>query len=231
MQQAAAQASGDGRDTRARLLRAAGELFATRGFHGTTIREIAARARVNVAAGHYHCGSKKDLYLAVLREQFAEVWARLNTGGARTTAAALDGLPRRELERLLRARIRVLLGVLVGPSPTIHSTLVLREMLDPGEALPVIVEEFVRPMLAETSALVHRLEPTLSPEATRRCVMSIVGQMLFHRSCMPAVLRVLDIPAFSETVLDGLADHIAAFSTGGITARARGQRQKAHARR
>ena len=42
------------RATKHRLLAAATELFAEHGFHGTTIRDIAARAGVNVAAGNYH---------------------------------------------------------------------------------------------------------------------------------------------------------------------------------
>jgi len=52
--------------TGARVIRAAGTLFAERGFHGTTMRDIAERAGANVASGHYHFGSKRDLYLAVL---------------------------------------------------------------------------------------------------------------------------------------------------------------------
>ena len=69
--------------TKDRLLTAAAELFAERGFHRTTVRDIAARARVNVAAGNYHYGSKRALYLAVLRAQFADVRATLRARGDR----------------------------------------------------------------------------------------------------------------------------------------------------
>ena len=41
------------------------------------MREIAERAGANVAAGNYHYGSKKALYLEVLRAQFAQVRAEL----------------------------------------------------------------------------------------------------------------------------------------------------------
>src|SRR5262249_56597881 len=56
--------------TRQRLLAAASELFAAQGYHGTTVREIAQRAGVNLAAGNYHFGSKRELYLEVLRAYF-----------------------------------------------------------------------------------------------------------------------------------------------------------------
>ena len=214
-----------GRDTRARLLVAAGELFATRGFHGTTIREIAARAHVNVAAGHYHCGSKKALYLEVLREEFARIWARLDTSGTRRAPRGLDRLSRRQLEALLQARIRVMLDVMVGPARTIHSTLVLREMLDPSEAVAVIVDEFIRPMSAELGEIVRRLEPSLPPDAVERCVMSLVGQAIFYRSCMPAVLRLWKRDTFAPALLDRIADHVGRFSAGGVARVGRTRRE------
>ncbi|MGA9754367.1 MAG: TetR family transcriptional regulator, partial [Desulfobaccales bacterium] len=53
-------------ETRQRLLEAAGEVFAKKGFRNTTIREICRRARANLAAVNYHFGDKERLYLAVL---------------------------------------------------------------------------------------------------------------------------------------------------------------------
>ena len=54
--------------TRQRLLEAAAEVFAAEGFHTATVRQICARAKANVAAIHYHFGSKEELYLELLRE-------------------------------------------------------------------------------------------------------------------------------------------------------------------
>ena len=129
------------RATKDRLLSAAAALFAERGFHGTKIRDIAARAKVNLAAGHYHYGSKKALYLAVLRAQFAEIRAILAARGATRSPGELARLGRRELVELLRARVKVMLEMLLGPPPGLHGTLMQREMCDPSEALPVIVVE------------------------------------------------------------------------------------------
>ena len=102
------------RETRQRVIDAASGLFAERGFHGTTARDIAERAGVNLAAAHYHFGSKESLYLEVLRAQFDTITAtlerrgaRLATVGARPTRAALEGL--------LRARVLAMLELLLGP--------------------------------------------------------------------------------------------------------------------
>src|SRR5438093_8933190 len=103
------------RATKDRLLTAAAALFAEHGFHGTTVRDIAARARVNVAAGNYHYGSKKALYLAVLRAQFAEIRTVLRERGASRSAVQLARLSRAQLRTLLRARVNVMLDLLIGP--------------------------------------------------------------------------------------------------------------------
>src|SRR5579884_3016269 len=198
-------------DTRARLLAAAGELFAERGYAGTKMRDIAARARVNVAAGNYHYGSKKALYLAVLRAHFAEVQALLRRRGAEAPEARL---PRAELIR--RLRVRAMLDLLIGPPPSRHGALMLREMADPTEALAVVVDEFIRPRLEELEAIIARLEPRLAGEALRRCALSVVAQAVFYRTTMPALLFMRGERSYPRTLAAALADHVTEFSLGGM---------------
>lgn len=59
--------------TKARILAAAEEVFASRGFEGASTREIAARAGVNISSLHYHWASKETLYLAVFRNIFDQL--------------------------------------------------------------------------------------------------------------------------------------------------------------
>jgi AcrR family transcriptional regulator len=54
------------RTTPDRILDAAERLFALRGFHGVSVREITSAADVDVALVNYHFGSKMDLYTEVL---------------------------------------------------------------------------------------------------------------------------------------------------------------------
>src|SRR5678816_1273281 len=189
----------DDAETRDRVLRAATELFAERGFHGTKVRDIAARAGANVAAGHYHFGSKRDLYVEVLRACFAEVRATLERGGVQPAPAVLARMSRPALERLIEKRMTVMMTNLLGPPPSAHGTLMLREMLDPSDALPIVVAEFVEPMVEETEAIVRRLAPDLDEERLRLCVTSIMGQGLFYRATLPATLRVFGLESITST--------------------------------
>jgi AcrR family transcriptional regulator len=53
-------------DARGRIVAAAADVFAARGFEGARIDEIAARAGANKAMLYYHVGDKERLYAAVL---------------------------------------------------------------------------------------------------------------------------------------------------------------------
>jgi TetR/AcrR family transcriptional regulator, regulator of cefoperazone and chloramphenicol sensitivity len=201
----------DPRATKARVIAAAAALFAERGFHGATMRDIAQRADVNLAAGHYHFGSKETLYLAVLRAEFADIMAELDRRGARQRA----GAGRAALQALLHARIAAMLELVVGPPPGLHGTLMMREMCDPSAALPVIVEQFIQPQKREMEEIVAALQPRLTPEQVERCVFSIVAQVFFHRQMLPA-LQVMVGRRLTRPWLRAAADHIATFSLGGM---------------
>ena len=57
----------------ARILDAAQEVFATYGYQGATIDEVADRAGISKPNLHYYFKRKRDLYLAVLRRTL-EIW-------------------------------------------------------------------------------------------------------------------------------------------------------------
>jgi len=54
-------------DTRAGILAAARELFASSGYGGTSIRAVGAAAGVDAALVHHYFGTKDDLFLAALQ--------------------------------------------------------------------------------------------------------------------------------------------------------------------
>ena len=63
-------------DSHAAIFAAAAEEFAERGFDGAGVDRIAVRAKVNKAMLYYHFGSKRHLYLAILRHMFGAVGLR-----------------------------------------------------------------------------------------------------------------------------------------------------------
>jgi len=59
--------------TKARILAAAEEVFAAKGFEGASTREIAAKAGVNISSLHYHWESKETLYFAVFQNIYDRI--------------------------------------------------------------------------------------------------------------------------------------------------------------
>ena len=58
-------------DSRNKLIEVATRLFAERGLHGVSIRELSQAADTSISMISYHFGGKEGLYASVLREQFA----------------------------------------------------------------------------------------------------------------------------------------------------------------
>jgi AcrR family transcriptional regulator len=200
------------------VLEAASELFAERGFAGATIREIAERARVNVATGHYHFGSKLELYHEAVRAQFAALDARLAGERVQPSPEELERMSRDEVEALLGRQIRTMLEFLLGPPPAPHGAIMQREMCDPSEALPMLVRELVVPQKQKLRAIVSRLAPSLGPRELERCCFSIVGQIFFYRQMLPILPLLFELPALPAGFVADTSAHIAVFSLDGIAA-------------
>lgn len=131
----------DGSDTRARIERAAMELFVAKGVRETTIRDIAARAGVSEGALYRHHSSKDDLVWALFASHYADLGRRLDS----LRGGGIDGTLGRMVETFCR---------LHDDDPVLFGFLLLVQhgqlsRLDPGLPSPVeavrgAVEDAVR---------------------------------------------------------------------------------------
>ena len=113
-------------ETRRRLLEAAGETFAEKGFRAATVREICGRAGANLAAVNYHFGDKEQLYVETVR------YAHLAGAEGPPPEFDVDATesPERKLERFVRGFLQRLLD---PARPTWHARLMAREMTEPSD--------------------------------------------------------------------------------------------------
>ena len=201
---------GTKQETIEKLLEAAGEVFAERGFRNATIREICKRAGVNVAAVNYHFYDKDGLYSAVLRYAHkcaTEKYAPTSGLGDDATA-----------EQKLRAHIRsLLLRMFDHGRQAWHGKLMSREMTEPTQALDTLVDQQIRP---RHEALKSTLRELLGEHATddqlRSCAWSIVGQCLFYYNAQPVIRRLHPQMTFEPDAVERIAEHITQFSLGAL---------------
>jgi AcrR family transcriptional regulator len=199
------------RETRERVLRAAAQLFADRGFKKVTVRDICRAARANVAAVNYHFGDKSGLYREVLQRAIEIV--RATSDAARTAG---EGHP---AEERLRRYIQVsLCRVVADGHANWISRLIHREIADPTPAFDALVDQGIRLRIDDLSAIVaDLLECPVGDERVGRCVASIHSQwVLFVQN--PIASRLRSKFQLRNDNPDRIAEHIADFSLAGIRA-------------
>ena len=196
--------------TRQRLLEAAGEVFARRGFRGATIREICKRAKVNVAAVNYHFRNKQQLYADVLK--FAHRYAMEcypPNGGLPTDAPA---------EQRLQAFVRSFLHRLMDKGrPAWHGRLMIRGITEPTAALDVLVEQSIRAQFELLASIIgDLLGPDATPMQIRLCCSSIIGQCMHFQVAREVLTRLNPGLVYDASTLKAIVEHVVEFSLAGI---------------
>jgi AcrR family transcriptional regulator len=194
-------------ETRRQLLEAAGGVFAEAGFRDATVREICRRAGANIAAVNYHFGDKETLYLEVLRYAHGKALEKY--------PPLLDVTPDATPEKKLRAFVHSLLLRVFNKGPTAwHGKVMLREMIEPTDALDSLVEERIRPMSNQLWKIISEiLDRPVNDERVRLCGFSVVSQCVFYHHCSPVVSRLFPKQETLDAAGIGrLADHITNFS-------------------
>jgi TetR/AcrR family transcriptional regulator len=160
---------------------AATELFADRGFAGTTVDAIATRARVNKAMINYHFHGKHGLYTAILKRDF---------GWALTRLAELENEPAPADAKL--AQFVAVFGDLHQRSPGL-SAMMLREAMSGGRHL----DPSLLPHLGRIFASVQSIVAQGVAEGTFRVVdplfmhHTVVGCLAFFFAVRPLRDRMI----------------------------------------
>ena len=155
--------------TRERIMKAAERLFAERGYNGTSIRAIVAKARVNQAAINYHFAGKDGLYREVLRAAFRALTEQQLGHAVQASAMsreeALGEFIRRQL-RPLMARDELSRHIRIFNWETVRPTAVFRKLLS----------EEAAPFMGLAVDLVRRFLPEADHRTLMVAAIWLVGQ-------------------------------------------------------
>jgi AcrR family transcriptional regulator len=214
----------DSQETRQRLLAAAAEVFAERGFWEATHAEICQKAHANTAAVNYHFGSKEKLYVEAWKYAFERSLA----------AHPMDGgvSPEAPVQERLRGMVTSFMHR-IGDPDNHEIEIVHKEMANPTGLLTEVHQQAMEPMRRQSHSIIREL---LGERATEQqvffCNMSLIGL------CFGPMLHLRKthltrggprppgpVPKFD---VQDLANHVVQFSLAGMQAirRMGGDRQR-----
>jgi AcrR family transcriptional regulator len=189
---------------RERLLEAAGEIFAEKGFKGATVREIIDRAGVNLAAVNYYFGDKERLYIEAVKHAACDNPDDAHLAWPPNTPPAVK----------LRDIIRFQLLKLLDPNrPEWLARLVMRELIQPSGACAELVREYIEPRSKVLSGILRELLPPGTPkQKVFLTAFSIVGQCHFYCSHKPIIRLLIGEDEYQRLDPATLAEHITQFT-------------------
>ncbi len=171
-------------DTRDRLLDAAERRFAASGFAATSLRAVTSEAGVNVAAAHYHFGSKHELLRAVFARRMAPVNAERLT--------RLDALEARSRSSV---SVEEILDAMLTPALTLatrHPEIAELGALihsEPAAEVRALLEEVFGEVKRRFTAALRRSLPDLDETAIELRLLFAIGAMV-HLIAQPALSGV-----------------------------------------
>lgn len=194
--------------TQQRLLQAAGEVFAEKGYHAATVREICARAGVhNIAAINYYFRDKENLYAETLRFAARSPLYENLSGEWPQTKDPVE-------------KLRWFIGLLVEKivvacrdRPVWHMQLMFRELSQPSPIGERIGKEFIRPVYEALWTILREALPPEVPERKLHLIsFSIVGQCMYHRLARHVIRLMVGDEEQQTYDAETLTEHITEFS-------------------
>jgi AcrR family transcriptional regulator len=194
-------------DTRSRILEAAGQVFAEKGFAGGKVREICARAEANLAAVNYYFRDKERLYIeAIKRVVCVPLGEQPNWPPGTPPAERLRGFIHHMVHRLLDPQ-----------RPAWHNRLMMRELAEPTSACAELVRDSISPVAAVLQGILGELVPPEMPRTQRYLLcFSIVGQVIYYCQNRPIARLLMGEEDFSRLTPQQIAEHVTRFSLAAL---------------
>ena len=169
--------------TQKKILQVAAMIFSEKGFRGTSIRMICAKANVNVAAVNYYFCSKENLYFEVHRFIFREASSKLswimNDPPVITDLEPWCAELKRVSLILLQAAIRT------DRNSICQRRLLAQELGQPSRCLPLLLETFYAPLHKYMAKFLQPMLPDLTENQLRLWVFLITTPLMSYFRLVP----------------------------------------------
>ncbi|MEM9065189.1 MAG: CerR family C-terminal domain-containing protein [Planctomycetota bacterium] len=197
-----------------RLIEAALDLFAKRGYRDTTLRDIADKAGVSHGSVRYHFGSKDALYEAALERFKPEA-----VGSFFPVIPDASQMTPEEAIALFREFVQVLVTVKarIGESPKIAMFYVEGEGELGGPPNPQFYRRVISPGHDALRRLISAIRPDITDDETLEILtFNVIGQAIFLRVGHGVLLKRLGKRTLTKKTIDEIALLIAETALQGL---------------
>ncbi len=199
----------DGKETRWRLLNAACEVFAKKGYRDAKVADICKQAGANVSAVNYYFKNKASLYAETWRHAFQQF-----------EEPAFSKLAGASPQERLREYILTLMKNFTTKGRLGHSSrLYLMELVNPTGLVQNDWRELIAPQRRKLHDIIREIIGRKADyQSVLFCELSIVNQCRTLLTIKHKDLEYLLDQSLGPELIKRLADHIADFSLAGIKA-------------
>ncbi|HEX7260472.1 MAG TPA: TetR family transcriptional regulator [Luteolibacter sp.] len=198
-----------------KLLDAAEQLFAEKGFEAVSVRDITQLAKTNVAAVNYHFGSREALLGLVMMRYMVPVTeeriARLETVERKWPGKAAP------LEEIIDALVRPLVGQVRKSelSERLFYKLLGRIFAQQGDGLPPQIEDQLRQVIDRFTRSFAKTLPTVPPEELSWRIHFMAGGMI-HLLSNQDVIQRLSNGASGAPTMEATLSRFVRFAAAGL---------------
>lgn len=198
-----------------RLVEAAEQLFAERGFEAVSVRDITKRASMNIASINYHFGSREGLVAAVMTRYITPInderLARIEALERRWSGKSVP------LEEILDAFVRPLATQVRKSelSERLFLKLVGRMFGEQAAAMPPVVEEQFKLVVARFVKALSKALPELAVDEILWRMHFVIGAMV-HSMAQEEVLHRITQGASGTPTIEATLSRFTRFAVAGL---------------
>lgn len=202
--------------TKNKILDSAEQLFADKGFNGTSLREITGVAGVNLAAVNYHFGSKKELIKAVMSRYMNELSPELEA--ALSLLCEVEAKP--SLHEVFSAFVEPLLSL---SSFRENGTSNFLQLLGRGYAdsqgfLRWFLTTQYPNVFSKFTQAVHKAYPELTAEEMFWRLHFTMGTIVFTMSSSEALIDIAQNDFNNKLTIEAVINKVIPYVAAGVAA-------------
>jgi AcrR family transcriptional regulator len=206
------------KDTKTIILDTAENLFASNGFKRTSIKVIAKKAGVNIAAVNYHFGSKNSLIQMVIRRRFVPI--------NETRLKLLCEIKNRHYKKDIKPSVEEILHAFIDPLFDSYKmdnknkcliSIACQIFLEQDET---ILKEFIllfKEPLQLFYELLNKAFPFLPEEILSWRIHYAIGAMIYCMRIFTTRFPVQEIAPHQELPIDYILNNLVEFIMGGFS--------------